>query len=175
MARTPKALAAAAAAAAVISVGSVHAQAGGGCADPGPAAPSAAQKSAMLCLVNSARSQHGLAALHLGKALAHAALEKAHAIVSCEVFSHTPCGRSFASTFVDVGYTKGRWAVGENLAWGTGDRGSASASIEGFLHSPPHRANLLGHWQEIGIALWQGTLFGETGVSLWVLDFGRRS
>ena len=44
-----------------------------------------------------------------------------------------------------------------------------------WLHSPPHRANLLGRsWRDLGIAYERGRMFGYDGVSLWVLQVGRR-
>jgi uncharacterized protein YkwD len=45
-----------------------------------------------------------------------------------------------------------------------------------WLNSPPHRANLLGRsWRDLGIAVERGRIFDRDGVSLWVMEFGRRS
>jgi uncharacterized protein YkwD len=139
-------------------------------------APTAEQKAAILCLVNELRRGRDLQALHPSARLQRAARLKAGAIVRCEHFSHTPCGQSFTSTFVQAGYTVGSWTVGENLAWGAGERGSAARSFEALLDSPPHRANFLRRgWEDIGVSLWRGTLFGHDRVALWVIDFGSRS
>jgi len=37
----------------------------------------------------------------------------------------------------------GRWRVAENLAWGTGARGTAAGIVRAWLASPGHRRNLL--------------------------------
>ena len=101
------------------------------CASPSVDAPPAQQKAAIVCLVNELRQGKDLRALRPSAGLERAARLKARAIVRCEHFSHTPCGRAFASTFIDAGYAVGSWTVGENLAWGAGDRGSAGASLRG--------------------------------------------
>jgi uncharacterized protein YkwD len=64
---------------------------------------------------------------------------------------------------------------GENLAWGQGSLGSPVSTLGMWLNSPAHRANLLGRaWRDVGIADLQGTMFGRGGVTLWVMQFGRR-
>jgi uncharacterized protein YkwD len=139
-------------------------------------APAAAQKATILCLVNELRRGRDLGSLQPSARLQRAARLKAGAIVRCEHFSHTPCGQPFASTFAEAGYTVGSWMVGENLAWGAGARGSAARSFELLLDSPPHRANFLRRgWEDIGVSLWRGTLFGHARVALWVINFGSRS
>ena len=56
------------------------------------------------------------------------------------------------------------------------DLGSPEATFEAWLRSPGHRANLLKPaWRDFGVALERGTFFGNANVSLWVLQFGRRS
>ncbi len=129
----------------------------------------------MLCLVNAFRRSHGRRGLSTATQLQRAARLKARAIDRCDTFSHTPCGRSFSSTFVQTGYGKGAWAGGENIAWGTGVRGTVEETFRALLASPPHRANFLhASWRDVGIALRRGTMFGHPDVSLWVIDFGRR-
>jgi uncharacterized protein YkwD len=146
-----------------------------GCASPGPSAPASEQRAAMLCLVNDLRQAHGLSPLAFSTKLDRAARLKAAAIARCGTFSHTPCGRSFASTFVEVGYAVGTWEVGENLAWGSGERGTAARVFDQLRASSLHLANFLRRgWRDIGIAVRRGTLFGRSGVALWVIDFGRR-
>ena len=145
------------------------------CASPSVDAPPAQQRAAFVCLVNELRQGKDLRALRPSAGLERAARLKARAIVRCEHFSHTPCGRAFASTFIDAGYAVGSWTVGENLAWGAGDRGSAARAFAALLDSASHRANFLRRgWRDIGISLWRGTLFGHDRVALWVIDFGSR-
>jgi uncharacterized protein YkwD len=129
----------------------------------------------MLCLVNDLRRDHGLRQLRRSAKLDRAAQLKASAIVRCGQFSHTPCGRSLASTFREAGYAVGSsWVVGENLAWGTGARGSARRIFAALLRSGSHRANFLrAGWEDVGIALRRGSMFGLRAANLWVIGFGR--
>ena len=148
---------------------------GASCASPPAGAPGLEQKAAMVCLVNELRWGAGLGELRPSARLDRAARLRASAIVRCQDFSHTPCGRSFASTFVDAGYAVGSWTVGENLAWAAGGRGSAARIVQLLLDSPTHRANFLRRgWRDIGLSVWHGSLFGHERVAVWVIDFGSR-
>jgi uncharacterized protein YkwD len=163
------------AAAALVLTTGLGAATGTACPSPPADAPVKEQKAAMLCLVGELREEGGLRALRRSVRLDRAARLKADAIVRCEDFSHTPCGRSFASTFVDAGYAAGGWAAGENLAWGAGARGSVASVFQLWLDSPVHRTNLLRRvWRDVGLAVWHGPLFGHERVAVWVIDFGRR-
>jgi uncharacterized protein YkwD len=71
-----------------------------------------------------------------------------------------------------------RWTVGENLAWGTGTLATPRATVEAWMRSADHRANLLDRgFDDVGIGIATGaptTLDdGETG-GTYVTDFGRR-
>jgi uncharacterized protein YkwD len=128
---------------------------------------------AMYCGVNVVRRAHGLVAVRGSGALNRSALLKASAVRRCG-FSHTPCGMSFVRTFQRAGYLPAR-AFAENLAWGQADLGAPLHTLAMWLDSPPHRANLLAsRWRDLGIAVEQGHMFGRDGVSLWVMQFGRR-
>lgn len=132
-----------------------------------------AQLDAMYCGINVVRHAHRLGFVHSNGRLNRSSLLKADAVRHCG-FSHTPCGMSFSRTFQKAGYLPAR-AFGENLAWGQADLGSAVSTLSMWLHSPPHRANLLGRgWRDLGIAFERGHIFGCDGVSLWVMQFGRR-
>jgi uncharacterized protein YkwD len=131
------------------------------------------RRDAMLCGVNLVRRTYGLGAVRGSGVLNRSAYLKARAVRRCG-FSHTPCGMSFTRTFQSAGYLPAR-AFGENLAWGTGDLGSPVQTLSAWLRSPPHRANMLRRgWRDLGIAIQQGRMFGREGVSLWVMQFGRR-
>lgn len=132
----------------------------------------AARVETMACGVNVVRRSFGLGALRESTRLNRSSLLKANAVRRCG-FSHTPCGMAFTRTFARAGYMPAR-SIGENLAWGEGDRGSPLRTLGAWLASPPHRANLLeGRWQDLGVAVERGPMFGYTNVSLWVLQFGR--
>jgi uncharacterized protein YkwD len=127
---------------------------------------------AMYCGTNVVRRSFGLGPVRGSGPLNRSSLLKANAVRRCG-FSHTPCGMSFSQTFRSAGYPAR--AVGENLAWGQGELGSPVRTLHSWLKSPPHRANLLSRrWKELGIAVERGSMFGHGGVSLWVLQLGRR-
>jgi uncharacterized protein YkwD len=131
------------------------------------------QLEAMYCGVNIVRRAYRLGAVRGNGPLNRSSVLKANAVRRCG-FSHTPCGMSFTSTFRRAGYLPAR-AFGENLAWGQADLGSPLHTLEMWLNSPPHRENLLsGRWRDLGIAVQHGRIFGRDGVSLWVMEFGRR-
>jgi uncharacterized protein YkwD len=127
-------------------------------------------------LVNSTRAHYGLHALRRAARLDRSALMKAEEIRSCRSFSHTPCGNSFTRTFQQTGYFRGHVRVGENLYWGSGGLGTSTNAIVAWLHSPPHRANLLGRsWRDVGIGMVHASsIFGTSDVWIFVLQFGRR-
>lgn len=144
------------------------------CAGAATAAGDAeSRRDAMFCGIVIVRRTYGLGAVRGSGSLNRSALLKANAVRRCG-FSHTPCGMSFTRTFQSAGYLPAR-AFAENLAWGQGELGSPAQTLAAWLRSPPHRANLLARrWRDVGIAIQQGRLFGRDGVSLWVLQFGRR-
>lgn len=128
---------------------------------------------AMYCGINIVRHAYGLSYVRGNRPLNRSSLLKADAVRRCG-FSHTPCGMSFTLTFQKAGYLPAR-AFGENLAWGQGEYGSPLSTLQLWLNSPPHRANLLAaRWRDLGIAFERGSMFGRSGVCLWVMQFGRR-
>ena len=130
----------------------------------------------MKCLVNGARQQAGLSLLSDNQKLDNSADNKASDILRCNIFSHEACGRDFLYWFRRAGYTDARcWWAGENLAWGTGDLGSPRSIFNAWMHSPPHRANILGReFDEDGISLRVGALSGSDDAHVWVNHFGHR-
>lgn len=128
---------------------------------------------AMYCGINVVRRSFALGPVRGSIPLNRSSLIKADLVRRCG-FSHTPCGTPFALTFRRAGYLPAR-AFSENLAWGQGELGSPLRTLGQWLRSPPHRANLLARrWRDLGIAVERGQMFGRGGVSLWVMQFGRR-
>jgi uncharacterized protein YkwD len=148
-----------------------------GCSGAATVGAAAAQERAsMHCLVNSVRAQYGLPSLRELPALDRSSAIRAGAIRRCGDFSHTPCGQAFVQPFVQVGYLRSNGTVAENLAWGGSNLGSPQATLTSWLRSPDHRANLLRPgWRDFGVAVVRGSLFGSQSVSLWVVQFGRRT
>jgi uncharacterized protein YkwD len=141
-----------------------------------PNAPVVVQEAAMECMVNFARQEAGVPRLLDSRKLDRSSDSKAVDILRCDQFSHEACGRDFLYWFRRSGFLGGScWWAGENLAWGTGSLGSARAVIKAWLHSPPHRANILGaEYDHFGISLRVGGLSSSSNAHLWVNHFGRR-
>jgi uncharacterized protein YkwD len=136
----------------------------------------ATAQQSMLCLTNWARTQSGLPALQLDTTLNDAGKAKLAADVSCGEFTHTPCGNPFSSVF--AGYLSGArgYSIGENIAWGTGHYGTPRETMNGWLQSPGHRANILtAAFRDIGVGYLPGQTFeGYGGATLWSQEFGVR-
>ena len=130
------------------------------------------QEHAMRCLIDHARS----ASTKSHRALERAAGRKVGDLFDCG-FSHTACGRSFDTYPKRFGYASGTsgWRLGENLAWGKRDRGSAREVLKAWLDSPPHRETLLdGSFEHIGVGLRRGHFNGSADAAVWVLVIGCR-
>jgi uncharacterized protein YkwD len=128
----------------------------------------------MQCLTNYARAHSGLAPVRLNTQLNDAGDAKLRANVSCNEFSHTPCGEPFTNVFAD--YLRGirSYEVGENIEWGTGKYGTPREAMNGWLHSTGHRENILrASYKELGIGYLTGQAFqGHGGATLWSQEFG---
>jgi uncharacterized protein YkwD len=139
------------------------------------AAQAEAQEQAMTCMTDFARQQAGLGNLTLTDSLAQSAEDKSDDILRCNSFSHFACGREFTYWMKETGYTAVPcWRVGENLAWGTEERGTVRSIFEAWMRSPGHRENILGDFAEIGISVRVGSLNGATGTRVWAQHLGSR-
>jgi uncharacterized protein YkwD len=131
----------------------------------------------MLCLTNYARTQSGLGPLTLNDTLSAAGRAKLSGDLSCNEFSHTPCGRPFDAVFAD--YVRGAtgYQIGENIAWGTGSYGSPRQTMAAWLASDGHRENILtAAFRELGVGYLPDHAFqGYSGATLWSQQFGVRS
>ncbi len=130
-----------------------------------------AQDRVMVCLLAYARAQAGLKPLPVVYLLNRSSVLKAMDIVRCSEFSHTACGKPFATVFEEVGYSG---STGENIAWADARSGSPLAIVSGWLNSPHHRENLFSRdWTEQGVALVPATSFlGAARAQVWVNEFG---
>jgi uncharacterized protein YkwD len=136
------------------------------------------QVNGMLCMINYARTQHGLPSVSTSDLLTRSAGLKAQDEISCNDFTHTPCGRPVNDPFERAGYIQDgyEWKVGENLAKATAPLGAPRQVMDSWLKSPEHRDNILsGDWKEQGIALLMpDSYLGATGSAIWVSHFGER-
>lgn len=136
-------------------------------------APTAVQLEAMRCLVNLARRNAGLASLSGSGRLDRSADAKSADILRCDDFSHFACGRDFDFWLEKVGYIPARcWRVSENLAWKSDPKTTVREIFKLLIHSPPHRANILGPYAEIGLGLRVGSLDGHGAAHVWTQHFG---
>ena len=127
----------------------------------------------MRCMTNFARGHTGMGGLAEARELDRSAGDKSDDILRCDSFSHYACGRQFTYWMERVGYIPARcWRAGENIAWGSGSAGTVRSIFVAWLHSPEHRANILGRFSQIGISLSVGNLEGHSDAHVWTQDFG---
>jgi uncharacterized protein YkwD len=153
-------------------------------ASAAPASALAARYStriAVRCLVNEQRRRHGLPPVLSSRRLRHAAEGLAGDMVRRKFFAHvTPGGSTLASRVRNTGYlSQARtWMLGETLAWGAAQAGTAAALVNALMHSPPHRAIILDRrFREVGVGVAFGVPepgAGATGATI-ALDFGQRA
>jgi uncharacterized protein YkwD len=71
-----------------------------------------------------------------------------------------------------------RWRVGENLAWGSGEEATPNAVVDGWMHSGPHRRNLLRRgFRDLGLGVVVGSpvrMSRGPGAATYVTHFGLR-
>jgi len=136
-------------------------------------APAEVQQEAMRCMVDFARRSAGLGGLAESGELDRSADAKSADILHCDSFSHYACGREFTFWMREVGYIPTRcWRVAENLAWGSGPATSVRSLFSALIHSPEHRANILGRYSQLGVGLRVGSLDGRSGVHVWTQHLG---
>jgi uncharacterized protein YkwD len=135
--------------------------------------------------INDVRAAHGLRALRVSSQLTDAATRHANSMGYKGYFRHELKRRGTWYAFgtwirwywPGPGYTS--WGAGENLAWGAPSLG-ARQTVTMWMNSAPHRANLLGSWRYVGVAMVHVTLpagyyrdYPE--VTIAAAEFGRRS
>lgn len=110
-------------------------------------------------MTNAYRGRQNLGLLKASPSLAKAARAYAAFLAKSGLFSHTADGRQAGDRISSAGYA---WCqIGENLAMHLDSRGFearvlAEKSVEGWINSPPHRANLVAPFMtEIGVGVAQ--------------------
>jgi uncharacterized protein YkwD len=165
------------------------ASAAGGSASAAPACASASAAPgavarrillrATLCVLNAERRARHLRPLRLNRRLSRAARRHARDMVSRRYFSHDSLsGADFVDRIRRTGYLRSArsWFVGENLAWGSGDRSTPRSVMQAWMGSHGHRANILtGRFREIGIGVAYGAPEGASApAATYATDFGTR-
>jgi uncharacterized protein YkwD len=116
-------------------------------------------RGALLRAMNEERERRGLPPLHRNVRLDAAAGDRIHDMFEHGYFDHVaPDGTEPFVWVRDRGYRYVR--VGENLA--TGQR-AARQVVEQWMGSPGHRANVLGNFEDTGIAIAPGSPDGRSG------------
>jgi uncharacterized protein YkwD len=137
-------------------------------------------QAATLCLLNQVRAQAGLPPLRLDRRLSAAARGHSREMVRRHYFAHgsahgtSPFRRMLATHYVP---RNASWWLGENIAWGSSSFGQPAAIVRAWMHSPPHRANILSrHFRDIGIGIAPGTpLHVRRAGATYTTDFGSHS
>lgn len=111
-----------------------------------------------LCLLNRERARRGLAALQPRAQLQLAAQRHSEDMVARRFFEHeTPEGADPQRRMLAAGYPSDNAFTGENIAWATGPKGSPGAIVDLWMHSPPHKRNILRpQFTEIGVGIAPG-------------------
>jgi uncharacterized protein YkwD len=147
---------------------------GGAVSCPGAdvrAASEAAERRAVVCLLNVARERARRARLATAPKLRKAAAHKGQVVVSCGQLSHTPCGTGPTESLRHAGYQYS-W-FGENLWLGTWGHFTPRQVVDSWLGSPAHRANILrSGFRHFGVARVRANgVFGEPTTAIWVATF----
>ena len=132
-----------------------------------------------LCLLNRERTSRGLPALRRNALLDQASLEHSQDMVKLNYFEHTSeDGRTVGDRVQALGYARNTNAsAGENIAYGVGHAATPAAIMKAWMHSPPHRADILRRtFTDIGIGIAIGSPQTSRAVqdtsATYTTDFG---
>jgi uncharacterized protein YkwD len=136
---------------------------------------------ATLCLVNRLRKGHGLRSLRANRELRRVAASQVVAMVRRDYFSDVrPTGQTPLSLVAITRYPAhaAEFAVGQNIAWGTGSDTTPAHIVQEWLASPPHREIMLsGEYRDAGVAVTPAvpTILGAGGRgATYAIEFGVR-
>jgi uncharacterized protein YkwD len=136
-------------------------------------------RNSMLCLVNRVRKHYGLEALRENAPLRRSATGHSNDMVAHGYLSHYgPAGSTVGSRVAHAGYLArvNTYFIGENIGGGIGKFGSPLAILRDWMHSPPHRANILdAEFHDLGVGVARGYPNGGGGrAATYTLDLGMR-
>ena len=127
------------------------------------------EEGALLGAMNEHRQRRGLRPLHRSIRLEAAAADRIRDMFAQRYFDHVaPDGTQPFSWAKHRGYSYA--ALGENLA--TGQR-RAEAVVEQWMRSPGHRANIMGDFEDAGIAIASGSPTWRSDGYTFVVLYGR--
>lgn len=126
-----------------------------------------------LVLHNRRRTERNLKPLCVHPRLQEAARAHSKDMIRRDYFSHGTKGRNEGACERVTRY--GFRACGENIAWGTGSKGSPGYIMRSWMKSDGHRRNILGNaYREVGIGTYTGTYDGRQNATMYTADFGSR-
>ena len=116
-----------------------------------------AVNAATLCLINGIRAAHHMRALHANRELSHVAASQVTHMVHADYFADVrPTGQTPLSLVAVTRYPAhaADFAVGQNIAWGTGSYTTPAHIVAEWMASPPHRMILLAtEFRDAGVAV----------------------
>jgi uncharacterized protein YkwD len=140
-----------------------------------------ALRDATLCLLNSERTSRGLKPLMASPYLGKAAQKYSQSMVRQRFFDHISPGGSTLLSRVrrGTGYLHGArsYALGENIAWGSGDLATPAETVQSWMESGGHRHNILNRkFRHVGIGVAIGAPQDGQGMpaATYTTDFGYR-
>jgi uncharacterized protein YkwD len=139
-------------------------------------------ESAVVHRINTVRANHGLRRLRGNARLrdaakTHNAVMASHGYCAHDWWDGTPISTWIWWFWPGPGYTYA--AAGENLYWSS-SRPTARQVVRWWMHSPPHRANVLGRWRRIAVSAIRirnpiGDFSRYSAITTVTVEFGRRS
>lgn len=136
-------------------------------------------RAATICLLNVERERAGREPLREHTSLRNVASRYSEQMVTDRFFDHTsPSGSTMTIRIKRSNYLRGAraWALGENLAWGSGQLATPRQTVKAWMRSPGHKANILSpKFKDVGIGVSTGTPRGADNGATYTADFGRRS
>jgi uncharacterized protein YkwD len=132
---------------------------------------------AVVCLINKMRRHHGRRGLHARGALNESGRRHSSYMRRHGCFSHQ-CpgerdliGRVVATSYLPCGC---RWRLGENIARGARMKATPAAIVRAWMHSPPHRTEMLSRrLRDVGVGVvWGRRGNRHAGVGNYTADFG---
>ena len=134
---------------------------------------------AVVCLMNKMRRHHGRYPLHARGSLNESGARHSRYMRRKGCFSHQCSGekdlvaRVMATPYLPCHCT---WRLGENIARGQGRRASPAAIVTAWMHSPPHRAEILSpSLRDVGVGVvWGSKRNRRANVGTFTADFGSK-
>jgi uncharacterized protein YkwD len=128
-----------------------------------------AEEERILNLHNQVRENRRMSRLCVHPALTKAARSQSADMLRKDRLRHGNVGRRLKK----VGYN---WLTyGENIALGSGSKGSPESIFKSWMKSRGHRSNILNRrFREVGIGIATGTYKGHKNVRMYTVDFGTR-